>query len=117
MGWDSFKDYMSALFGQLEYVFLAVASCLKLLAAAVTGQMSPCGMQDAADAESSQEGWARYYLVSLLHTHPLHSILLCWDQGLQTPLLRLSVASFPSAFAHWGCSVGDEVGGRERILA
>lgn len=80
---------MSVPFGQLEYIFLVVA-----------GQMSPCGMQGTADAESSQEGWPRCYLVSLLHTHPLYSLLLCWDQGLQTPLLRLSAVSFPSGFTH-----------------
>lgn len=90
---------MSVPFGQLEYIFLWLL-LVEAVGRTVAGQMSPCGMQGTADAESSQEGWARCYLLSLLHTHPLYSRLLCWDQGLQTPLLRLSAASFPSGFTH-----------------
>lgn len=46
---------MAAHFGQLGCIFLAVVSCLKLLAVDVAGQMCPHRMQGTADSESSQE--------------------------------------------------------------
>lgn len=66
---------MSAPFGQLECVFLAVASCL---AAAAAAQMSPCGLQGTSDAESRQEGTrlGAIWRACLYPSSPLYSALL-----------------------------------------
>lgn len=108
---------MSVLLTQLEPPFLACCS-LKLLAAAVAREMPPCRMKGTADAKSPQEGTRPGASGEPVHTHSLGSILFCWGpEPVNYILQAISAASFPLGLDHWGRSVGDEAGGRERHLA